>query len=131
MHPQSLYNILPNESIDNLHLDTYVILNRSDAVEKFSVDKISVGQACDMSYYIIRNEMNKFFVPLSYRSLNALYANEVSKQDADMIFNTWKERMVQVFSDVKLYKINIPFNYDNEILKSEMSKTLVDMMELK
>ncbi|WP_080146711.1 hypothetical protein [Marinilactibacillus piezotolerans] len=129
-NPHTLYQIMPEEDLNNLKLNTYVILNRDDKVAELSVEKIDADKACEMSYYIIRNEMNKFFVPLSYRNLNALYNNSTNQFDPDDIFMAWKQRMSTVFEGTSTYKINIPFHYDNENLKIEMEKILCDLIGL-
>ena len=129
--PTQLYNILPEDKIDDLELSTYIILNRTNSVNEININKISSKIATEISYKIIKNEMNKFYVPLTYRKLNSLYDGEESYYDEDSIFNQWKKYMNQALEKIDILQVDIPFNYDNEKLKEEMSNIICSKLGLK
>ena len=123
--PSELFNVLSENGLDKLRIDSYYMLNRSECVSEFSIRRIDLKTAVDASMLIIHNELFLFLNQVSYSKVNALYSGEDFQYDVDSIISNWAFNMRSAFVDVPIYQVNVPFNYDNELLKEQMTNIIL------
>lgn len=128
--PGKLYRLVPNEMTENLHLHTYLILNRTMQVDKVVVSPISASHAAEITVEIMRTEFAKFASFLNYYKLNGLYEN-ANYVDSENCFQIWKQNMEVVFDNIQVKMVSIPFNYNNEMLKHDMNRLIDSILGVK
>lgn len=126
--PSVLYNIPSSKITNNFRLGTYIFLNRTDFCSDMSVENVTKEDAIEMNTMIMKNELSKFYLPLEMRKLNSLYAHRYSST-GDNYFDNWKKSMFEALKNVKILQINIPYHYDNELLKEKMRLIILEELE--